>query len=188
MHINNIIHRDNFFREEIMKKSILPIIICCVSLMVIHCFDKEEKVEEKSKTKQSRVTGTLHSAHNYDSLLTAILALQDSLVLSPQSDTLIDAFLSLSFDSASGSYFIAGKGVANETQPEAMQQSGKVRAAESTAKRWALYLRAWHLDKEVPFGKEISGTVAYSKTVFERQTPDTLFRLLQVPIGSVSVN
>jgi hypothetical protein len=50
-----------------------------------------------------------------------------------------------------------------------------------------LYLKAWRDGSTIDFGKKISGEVSYSKILLERADGDTLYQLIQVPLGSAVV-
>jgi hypothetical protein len=50
-----------------------------------------------------------------------------------------------------------------------------------------LYLKAWSEGNPIPFGEKISGEVTYSSVLRERLEADTLYQLIQVPVGSVVI-
>jgi len=122
-----------------------------------------------------------------DSLYASVRPLQDSVYVHPKDSARRAVLLAAAFDSASGSFFVVGKGVANPTRHDQTGRQGQVRASESDAKRWALYLKAWHTGDTRLFGERIRGEVTYSTTLLERTEGDTLYQLLQIPVGSVTV-
>jgi hypothetical protein len=93
----------------------------------------------------------------------------------------------VSFDSTRGCFLVVGKGTFNKSHPEGTWDTGRKMAASGDAKRWALYLKAWRDGSTIDFGKKISGEVSYSKILLERAVGDTLYQLVQVPMGSVVV-
>jgi hypothetical protein len=99
----------------------------------------------------------------------------------------IDKLLQVSFDPVSGCFFIVGTGVSNNALPRAAHRAARQKAALNTALRWALYLKAWHTGKHIAFGSPIEGHVAYHSVVSEQVRGDTLFLIVQVPVGSVEL-
>lgn len=122
-----------------------------------------------------------------DTLYARVLPLQNSVYVNMKDSALRVALLRAAFDSASASFFVVGKGVANPTRHDKTGRQGQVRASDADAKRWALYLKAWYTGDMRPFGERIRGEVTYSTTLLERTEGDTLYQLLQIPVGSVTV-
>ncbi|MBD3244040.1 MAG: hypothetical protein GF331_25835 [Chitinivibrionales bacterium] len=122
-----------------------------------------------------------------DSLLAAVLPLQDSVYRNPQQSELTGVLVQTALDSASGSFVVVGKGVVNPEMTDEAARAGRQRAAQSDAKRWSLYLKAWYGGDTRAFGDAIEGKVAYTQVLLERMQGDTLLQLVQVPLGSVEV-
>lgn len=122
-----------------------------------------------------------------DSLLALVLPLQDSVYRNPRQTELAGALVEASLDSASGSFVVVGKGVVNPQMTDEAALAGQQRAAQSDAKRWALYLMAWYGGDTRPFGDAIEGKIAYAKVLLERMKGDTLLQVVQVPIGSIEI-
>jgi hypothetical protein len=93
--------------------------------------------------------------------------------------------LKLSLDTGNGCFYIAGTGIQNKKFPAGTQAESKKRAATLIAERWALYLKLWHNGKLTPFGMSVSGTIDYSKVVFDTESEDTLYMLLKIPRSSI---
>jgi hypothetical protein len=124
-----------------------------------------------------------------DSLLSLLIRLENDVYagLPSTSESSLGELKKYSFDSSSGCFLTVGKGAYNKTFPEGTWDKGRKMAASYDGKRWALYLKAWREGSSVVFGNKISGEVTYSKILLERPDGDTLYLLIQVPIGSVVV-
>lgn len=92
-----------------------------------------------------------------------------------------------SWDSVGGGFLCMGKGVVNPKLPEAARSGAQRKAARLTAERWALYLKKWRDGVYVSPTRGIGGEIAYSRELCRRNDEDTLFLLLQVPLGSIVV-
>ncbi len=122
-----------------------------------------------------------------DSLLALVLPLQDSVYGNPRQAALAGALVKASLDSASGSFVVVGKGVVNPHTADEAAVAGQQRAAQSDAKRWALYLKAWYSGATLAFGDPLEGRIAYTNVLLERAKGDTLLQLVQVPLGSIEI-
>jgi len=122
-----------------------------------------------------------------DSLLNVLLPLQNAVYLAPTDLSTRQALVAAAFDSASGSYYAVGKGVANPSAPKETARAGQIRAAQSDANRWVLYERAWSGGDARDFGAEIAGEITFSDVLLERSESDTLYVVVQVPYGSVAM-
>jgi hypothetical protein len=123
----------------------------------------------------------------YDSLLTLLIDLESKILCSPGSKSPILLFMKASADTANGCFLSAGKGTINRSHPESAWNRGRKMAANYDGKRWVLYLKAWSEGNPIPFGEKISGEVTYSSVLRERLEADTLYQLIQVPVGSVVI-
>jgi hypothetical protein len=124
-----------------------------------------------------------------DSLLSLLIKLENDVYagLPSASADFLNELKKYSFDSSSGCFLTVGKGAFNKTFPEGAWDKGRKMAASYDGKRWALYLKAWQEGSAIVFGNKISGEVTYSRILLERAVGDTLYQLIQVPIGSVIV-
>jgi hypothetical protein len=125
------------------------------------------------------------TAARNDSLLAALRALQDSISNRPENSGLIAPLLRSAYDRETGCFYIVGKGTHSASLPRASWDRGRKIAASYDGKRWTLYCKTWSQGGNVQFGKPVSGTISYSKVVFEKVAGDTLFQLLMVPAGSI---
>jgi hypothetical protein len=116
-----------------------------------------------------------------------VLNLQNGVYADPTDQSLVPQLVSASFDSLSGSFLTVGKGVVNPEHPQAAQPSARQQAAAADAKRWSLYLKAWHTGDTRAFGETIEGQISYSRVLAEKLEGDTLYQLVQVPVGSVVI-
>ncbi|NLG17203.1 MAG: hypothetical protein GX556_07745 [Fibrobacter sp.] len=127
----------------------------------------------------------IQGSENYDSLLTAILSIQDRLIAQSKKKELMQEMLSASFQKSSGCFLTAGKGIYNNKLPESIRESERQKAAFLTAQRWAFYLKKWNEGNMIPFGTPVSGTVSYSTNLLKKTSKDTLILLVQIPLGSI---
>jgi hypothetical protein len=124
---------------------------------------------------------------NCDSLMPVILELEGRLFATPRDAGLMRQFARATYDTASGSLYLAGKGVADPRADKATWESARQRAASIDAQRWALYAKAWHTGDKRAFGRKIRGDVSYTRACAEKLVGDTLYQMIQVPVGSVTV-
>ena len=122
-----------------------------------------------------------------DSLLEKVLFLQNKLRLNPDNDSIKHNLTSVTFDTVSGSFMVAGTGLHNKKLPQSAREAGAIMAAQQDAQRWALYLKTWYQGFTIHFGEQISGTITYSTILLQKRRNDTLFLLLQIPLGSISL-
>jgi hypothetical protein len=118
-------------------------------------------------------------------LLNAIRDLQDSIRAHPRDRALVGRLLAVALDTSCGCFYSVGTGLPNPTHPESAQRAERKLAAGYAGKRWTLYLKAWNLGRDIPFGQEISGDIVYSSVIYETLSGDTLLQLLQTPLGSI---
>ena len=124
---------------------------------------------------------------NPDTVFGVVQSLEGNILAEPKDTDWIAPLLAASYDSVCGCFHVVGKGVVNPEHATETARAGQRRAAEKDAKRWSLYLKAWHTGDTRAFGETIEGEVSYSTPLRERVVGDTLFVLLQVPVGSVTV-
>lgn len=137
----------------------------------------------KSATAASTASAAIVSP---DSLFDVLLPMFGEVYSSPAGQTPRATLLTTAFDSTSGCFRTIGKGVEN-ADTRIARRAGRKRAAESDAKRWALYLRAWQLGDTRDFGAPIEGQVSYFENLYSRIVNDTLYILVSIPIGNVEV-
>ncbi|MDD5676192.1 MAG: hypothetical protein PHC61_18615 [Chitinivibrionales bacterium] len=124
---------------------------------------------------------------NYDSLFKELRPIQDSIYKNREGLKTIGHLLNVSFDTVSGCFFLIGKGVTNPEHPENIRLKARLLAAAYDGKRWALYCKAWRQGSKIGFGRKIGGDILYSKTVWQHLEGDTLYALIEVPIGSIVI-
>jgi hypothetical protein len=180
-----------------MKRSIPAITVFLFFLLVFSSCKLQPSLPQGAKPAPSAVaeqTLPVSQEHPLDSakcnfLLSLLIRLENDVYVNiPSRDILsLSKLKQVSFDSASGCFLIAGKGAFNKSHPVAAWDRGRKMAASYDAKRWALYLKTWRDGSTIAFGNKISGEVSYSRILCERSDGDTLYQLIQVPIGSVTV-
>jgi hypothetical protein len=122
---------------------------------------------------------------DYARILDRVLLLQDSVTAFPGDYDLALRLKQSAWDTSCGCFFSVGKGVANPTHPKETWTASRKTAARYSARRWSLYLKAWHLEQHIAFGAPISGEIVYSKGVYDTLVNDTLYHLIKVPVGSI---
>lgn len=171
-----------------MKRMLAPTILSLASTILfgalLYC--REDNPSEDDKTEQIAPQAE-QAALDYDALMTRLLELQNDIYANPTDPEFIPPLLKAAFDSTSGSFLVVGRGLANPAHPEAAQAASRKTAARHDGRRWALYLKAWRRGDMRPLSRTINGEIAYSKVLHERMRDDTLYLLLQVPLGSVVV-
>jgi len=154
-------------------------------LALISCYDQNPSDDRKKPAGQQ---GTAEAAPaDYEMLLGRLLQIETTLRETPARAGLVPELLNASFDSVSGTFFAAGKGLVNPSFPAEAQHASGITAAQADARRWTLYMKSWHVGDKTLFGSPIHGDIMYSKTLLERQAGDTVFVLIQVPVGSIVV-
>jgi hypothetical protein len=170
--------------KNIMKLIRLAIALC-VSLSLISCKESPGNIPREAAGGSSNPRQPVDTIANYDSLLTLLLARQDSVFNKPGSALNVSALLSVSFDTVKGCFITVGKAAFNPDFPEQARNPARIRASKYVGERWALYLKAWHTGQKILFGQPISGTITYSNDLFSKETGDTFYQLIQIPLGSV---
>jgi|GEM_PF-1190512 hypothetical protein len=178
-----------------MKRRSVAITLCsCACLVIASCKEQPSLPPDARhgaavSSKQDlppRGTASLDSA-GLDSILLILVKLEDGVRDGSADKNPAALLLNVSFDSASGCFMVAGKGKGNPSLPRSAGVAGRRMAAAYDAKRWSLYLKAFRDNRNTSFGENISGEIAYSRTLLERTVGDTLLLLLQVPVGSIVV-
>ncbi|MBD3390759.1 MAG: hypothetical protein GF418_01880 [Chitinivibrionales bacterium] len=168
-----------------MKRYSLAIAALC-TLLCVFC---DENGGEQSDTTSAPVRGhptePIDTQAYYDSVLSVLLAREDTVFADPENTTLVPPLLSAAFDTSTGAFYVAGKATYNPDYPEPARDEARKRAARYVGERWALYLKAWHTGQSLAFGTRVSGNIMYSKELYSREQDDTLYQLLIVPVGSV---
>jgi hypothetical protein len=179
-----------------MKRSIPAITVFLFFLLIFSSCKLQPSLPQEAKTAPAASRhappashGTLPDSAKFDSLLSLLIKLENNVYVNrPTSGTVsLMELKKVSFDSSSGCLLVAGKGTFNKSHPEAAWDKGRKMAASGDAKRWVLYLKAWQEGSALAFGNKISGVVSYSRILLERLDGDTLYQLIQVPLGSVVV-
>jgi hypothetical protein len=180
-----------------MKRSIPAITVFLFFLLVFSLCKLQPSLPQETKTappasaRQALPASheTLPDSARCNSILSLLIKLENDVYVNLPTKGAA-SFMELkkvSFDSSSGCFLVAGKGTFNKSLPEGTWDTGRKMAASGDAKRWALYLKAWRDGSTIDFGKKISGEVSYSRILCERADGDTLYQIIQVPMGSVVV-
>jgi hypothetical protein len=166
----------------------LSAIVTGLTLCAVGC--KEGDFPRDGATEGGKTSAiTTMPARTLDTLgiFQRVLNLENAIQSDPGEVSLRTQLLVTAFDSTCGCFYTVGKGVPNPDFPQAVQRESAKRAAGVTAKRWTLYLKLWVEGGTRPFGQPIAGDVVYSTVVYEKQDGDTLYQMVETPLGSVVV-
>lgn len=119
----------------------------------------------------------------FDSLVTVIQTLQQN-VRSTESKSL-ELLYAAAFDTISGCFQTVGKGLANPLFPDEAKISSRKNAAKLNGEYWAALLKYWKYSNQKYFTPKFEAQILYSTILYEKEICDTLFVLVQVPLGSI---
>ena len=170
-----------------------PVLLAMLALLLttslfISCKDHETPSQKSVREGTAPPAQHPPAQPDPDSIMTAIAALQNAVAAhSPQMHPvmkLVDA----AFDTVCGCFYTVGKGVFNPQHPASTRAAARKTAAQHDGRRWALLLKRWFNGGDHPYGTDVQGKVMYSSTLLEREQGDTLYLLLQIPLGSIVVH
>lgn len=118
-----------------------------------------------------------------DSLVTLIETLQQAAHTTDKKS--FEQLYKVAFDTNSECFNTVGKGMANPSFPDEAKMSSRKNAAKLNAEHWAALLKHWNNSDRKPFTPEFKAQILYSAILFEKEVGDTLFVLVQVPLGSI---
>jgi len=119
----------------------------------------------------------------FDSLVTLIETLQHATHTTDNKS--FEKLYKVAFDTNSDCFHIVGKGIANPSFPDEAKMSSRKNAAKLNAEHWAALLKYWNNSGRKSFTPEFKAQILYSAILFEKEVGDTLFVLVQVPLGSI---
>jgi len=164
---------------------LLPIFI----ISILAC---RKDMPDMWKTVQSRTANTdlmqdsLSNQIRNDSLLTLIEKMQHNATDSKKTENR-NLLLLQAFDTVSGCFLTVGKGVRNPDFPAEAQNASRRTAAKISGGHWALALKSWSSENSQINSDQISGEILYSRIIYEKCIGDTLYVLMEVPIGSICI-
>jgi|WetSurMetagenome_2_1015567.scaffolds.fasta_scaffold00008_42 hypothetical protein len=165
----------------------IAVFVAC-AVIAFSCREQPSPASGKQPSSAEVSLAASPSALSCDSLLAAVLNLENRLRANYRDTKGTQELLRAAFDSVSGCFFTVGRGTFNHSHPGAAQETERTMAARLDAKRWALYLKSIALGRNAAsFGGNIAGEVTYSSTLCERTNGDTLALLLKIPLGSVAL-
>ena len=171
-----------------MNRRIRIVCAALVAASLLHSCRIETDPAQRAAMRAADTTATVsRPMPDADSLMTLLLTLQNAVYRNPLDLQARRTLITAAFDSAGGNIYSVGKGVANPSMAAGTAAAGQPSAAQSDARRWVLYERAWIAGDARDVGSEISGEISYSSVLLESPDSDTLYVLVQVPYGSVSV-
>jgi hypothetical protein len=173
-------------RQQAMNnRHIISLISACTLLLAaVLLFCREHNPAENGLSDKKTAVG---DSVDFESLMNRLRDLQDTMYADPANSRLIPPLVKAAFDSTTGCFHVVGKGCADSSYPAAAVKALQKTAARNDAMRWALYLKSWRRGDMRPLSRQVRGEIAYSRVLFEKDTGDTLYQLLQVPIGSIVV-
>ncbi|HMA66021.1 MAG TPA: hypothetical protein VKO63_12510 [Chitinispirillaceae bacterium] len=160
-------------------------VLLAITLLFLGCkHDMPREWAKISKTVSKNTQPPDSIEHKrFDSLLTLIETLQQN-----ARTTDINSFEQLykaAFDTISGCFQTVGKGLANPSFPVEAGMSSRKNAAKLNGEYWAALLKYWNNSDQKSLTPKFKTQILYSTTLFEKEVGDTLFVLVQVPLGSI---
>ncbi len=156
--------------------------ICFVLVALSLLFDcvrnKEERTAEHSIS--GGVEGQTSAAvRNYDSLLTVLDKLSESVSANPQDRQLRLSLLDTAYDTLGQRIFAAGRGKpAKNARTPAVAMKMAERAATIDAYRWAARIKKWHDHPELADEQELSAELPGAQILSQRTLPDSTVVIL----------
>lgn len=153
------------------------------------CDDHREPAQKNGKavSNDGHEHKTVTADPNPDSLMAVILDRQSAVYTHPDDTQLVIPLIHVAFDTVSGCFNTVGKGVSNPAMPASAQVAARKTAASHDGRRWALLLKSWFIGNRLPLSTGFHGKIMYSKVLLEKTEGDTLYQLVQTPIGSIVV-
>ena len=175
-------------KDQSMKKS-MPGLVLLFLIVIFSGCKPEKKAAEARKPPERRETQPTEESLSAGECRSLMSRLDSAIRRVNERDDMVSKkrLAAASWDSVAGSFICMGKGVVNPKLPPAAQSEAQKKAAQLTAERWALYLRKWRDGEYISPAQGISGEITYSRKLCGRSDGDTLFLLLQVPLGSIVV-
>jgi hypothetical protein len=162
---------------------IISVLILVGMIFIFGC--RDSKTDKKENTEDQLPVRTI--SLNPDSLFNSIIPLQRTLMQQTSDTQSIRILLKQSFDSTAGTFYAVGIGLSRDSLSLAASKQSRRRAAEIVGQQWALYLKSWHQGTLLPYGTPIQGVISYNTITAERIRGDTLYLLMQIPLGSIEI-
>jgi hypothetical protein len=169
---------------RMMKPRKLVILVACTLLFLSCRNDMPREWSKISKTfsKQTEPPDSIEGKR-FDSLLTVIETLQQNARTADKKS--FEELFNIAFDTISGCFQTVGKGLANPLFPVEAGMSSRKNAAKLNGEYWAALLKRWNNSNRKSITPKFEAQILYSTIVYEKEVGDTLFVLVQVPLGSI---
>jgi len=168
-----------------MMKQLKLVVLLASMLLFLSC--KHDMPREWSKISKTIVKNTQPpdsiESKRFDSLLTVIEPLQQHARTTDKKS--FEKLFSIAFDTISGCFQTVGKGLANPLFPVEARMSGRKNAAKLNGEYWAALLKCWNNSDRKSVTPKFEAQILYSTILYEKEVGDTLFVLVQVPLGSI---
>jgi hypothetical protein len=119
----------------------------------------------------------------FDSLITCIETLQQQARTGDSNS--LEQLYRIAFDTNSGCFQTVGKGLPNPSFPDEARMSSRKNAAKLNGEYWAALLKCWNNSDQKSVTPTFEAQILYSRIVYEKEIGDTLFALVEVPLGSI---
>lgn len=168
-----------------LMKPINLSVLFTIMLMFLSCKHDMPREWSKISTAFTKTTQPPDSMDciRFDSLVTLIETLQQTAHTAGNKS--FEQLYNVAFDTISGCFQIVGKGLANPSFPVEARISSRKNAAKLNAEYWAALLKYWNSTGRKSLTPKFEARILYSATLFEKEVGDTLFVLVQVPLGSI---
>jgi hypothetical protein len=168
-----------------MMKQLKLVVLVAIMLLFLSC--RHDMPREWSKVSKTYLKHTepLDSidVERLDSLLSIIETLQQNARTTDKKS--FDELFDIAFDTISGCFQTVGKGLANPLFPVEAQMSSRKKAAKLNGEYWAALLKCWNNSNRKAITPKFEAQILYSRVLYEKEVGDTLFVLVQVPLGSI---
>jgi hypothetical protein len=119
----------------------------------------------------------------FDSLMKIVETLQQNARTTENNS--LEQLYAAAFDTISGCFQTVGKGLSNPSFPVEARMSSRKNAAKLNGEYWAALLKFWNNTDQKSVTPKFEARILYSTILYEKEIGDTLFVLVQVPLGSI---
>jgi hypothetical protein len=143
--------------------------------------------DQSGKATSTAISSVVSDSSRLDSMFDRIRALEATLGAYPGNERMAADLLAAARDSVSNCFFVIGRGTMDTSLPESARQVSQKISAKYSAERWAIFCKARASGRKIPYTPAVEGKVLYGQEIKARQLNDTLYLMLKVPIGSITV-
>jgi hypothetical protein len=158
--------------------------VLALSSLLILCGKKDEQktgelVPKELTQDSSEVLTIKPKPINYDSMLTVVSQLVETLKNNPTDISLRQELVATSYDTTWETILAAGFGKPSQkAEIQSIARKFAEQAAVADAYRWAVYIKKWKIDPTIPDIGKFSTEIQAGKVVAKRELPDQNFVVL----------